>query len=99
MKKCPFCAEDIQNQAIKCKHCGEFLDKKPANKWYFKPTWIVLAFLCAGPFALPLIWIHPRLKKRNKALITLIALLLTLIISLFVIKAIEQIWEYYKLIF
>jgi predicted Zn finger-like uncharacterized protein len=27
IKKCPFCAEDIKVDAIKCKHCGELLDE------------------------------------------------------------------------
>lgn len=26
-KKCPFCGEEILSIAIKCKHCGEFLNK------------------------------------------------------------------------
>lgn len=31
LKKCPFCAELIQWDAIKCKHCGELLNANMRN--------------------------------------------------------------------
>lgn len=73
------------------------MDEKNQPKWYFKTWPLVVSFFCVGPFMLPLVWANSRFSKKSKIIITVAVVLITYIMTEFLVKSLKNISSYYQI--
>lgn len=80
-----------------CPCCKEAPEGPKGQKWYFRISVLIIAFLCIGPFALPLVWLNPRFSAKAKFVITILALCVSYIFGIAMRNSMKNIMEYYQL--
>ena len=91
MVKCPYCGKELDLKVILASDSGELgQTAAPAKtKWYFSTNTFVIALLCFGPFALPLMWFNPRYKLITKIIVSV----LVIAVTIWLYREVKSAWD------
>lgn len=83
IKRCAFCARELDERFQFCPYCGKRHrpPDEPRERWYHSTYGVVLCLALLGPFALPVVWFHPRYRIVMKIVVTILVLALTVLIT------------------
>ncbi len=73
-------------------------DNNSGTPWYYSTTSLIIAFICVGPFMLPLIWHHPTMSQRTKNVWMALIAVVTLFFIWSTYMSVTKIMEYYDLV-
>jgi len=66
------------------------------EQWYYRMSVLVIALLCVGPLALPLLWFNPRFRLATKILASAAVLVATYCSIILMRQSINNITTYYR---
>lgn len=74
------------------------MDEKKKEKWYFRPSSLIVSFLLVGPFMLPLVWFNPGFSKKAKMVISAVVIGLSIMLTMALVNSVRSITSYYRVI-
>ena len=76
-------------------HMTEIPSPQGKIPWYLKTRSIVIAFLCVGPLALPLVWMTPTMTRSKKIIWTVVSLVSSYFLYVWTMDAFKKFEETY----
>ena len=84
VKICSRCDGRIEKGPNACRH--KELVTGPKQKWYFSNWTVVIGILIIGPLALPLVWFNKRYTVTMKVVLTIVVIVGTFLLLLFIVQ-------------